>query len=110
VNREPLTIPASIQIPPFELTDDRLSELRLLAERLETAAARLENALSEQTVSWSEEEVSKMHDISEATLKRMRANRQISFAVIGRKPRYTRQHLEEYFERNTVRARGKKKP
>src|SRR3954469_8221223 len=96
-----ITIPASIQIPAFEIPDDRVAELKTLADRFEAAVDRFERSISEQTVSYSEDEAACKLGISEITLRKIRAARRIAFTPVGRKARYTNKHLSDYLDKNT---------
>lgn len=108
-----ISIPASIEIPAFEISDERLTELRALTARMETAIVRLESAITGQEVSFSEEEAAGKLGVSEKTLKRIRGAGLIAYSPVGRKPRYTIKHLSDYLERITqpeTAGKNKKAP
>lgn len=80
----------------------------LLIEDLVRTVLELKDIIQEdRKISFSEEEAAEELGIKLITLQRLRRGRNISYTVCGKKARYTRRHLQEYFERHTVRAAKK---
>jgi excisionase family DNA binding protein len=104
-----IEIPITLQIPAFDFEAERYTEFQNLVCRLEDAAARIEKAFTDQTISWSEAEAAKLLGLEELTLARKRIANEISFSRVGRKARYTKRHLEEYLDNETQNARSKRK-
>lgn len=90
-----------IELPQIEIPmpdfSAQIGEISRLIEAANVAADRLEKAHSEP-LSWSEAEAATELDISETTLIKERRNGRIRFSRVGRKPRYTREHISEYLQ------------
>lgn len=90
---------AVIHIDGLELPPEVTVKIDELIARLEGAVERFEGVAN--PVSWSEAEAAAELDMSEISLSRERLAGRIAFSQVKRKPRYTREHLEEYLKSNT---------
>jgi hypothetical protein len=87
-------IPVVINLPSDDRMSAEIANLQELARDLKTLVASIEKLGVKLT--YSEEEAADAIGIKKRTLQEMRLAGKVPFKYVGRKPVYTRAHLEKF--------------
>lgn len=94
-------VPAYIELPETATTSEMremLGEFRRTADEMRDTAERIEAALKNERLSYSEQEAAAVLEMKPITLERLRRAGKISYTRVAGRARYTRAHLESYLE------------
>jgi excisionase family DNA binding protein len=89
---------------PEKSSNPSLADLWQLASDIRTEVQSLIAEQRKPTISWPEDEAADILGVSKVTIQRLRREGKIGYTAVAGRARYTRKNLEDYLERNAMRA------